>query len=79
MMYQIVFYDELHPRMRLVYGGGSFVYQREKYAVINSLKPKLFKSKEVARRAAEKLMESCVNTGSFFEIEEVDEAVEGNK
>lgn len=72
-MYQIVFRDDTCPRMRFVYGGGSFIYQREKYAVLNSLKPKLFKSEAVARNAAEKLLASCVNTGDSYDIEEVDE------
>lgn len=72
-MYKIVFRDGLCPRMRMVYGGGTFVHQREKYAVLNSLRPKLFKSEGVARVAAEKLLASCVNTGDSYVIEEVNE------
>lgn len=76
MKYRIVFYDSLCPHMRFVYGGGSFVHQKEKYAVFNSSKPKLFNSEAVARNAAEKLLESCVNVGDYFEVEEVNETKE---
>lgn len=57
-----------------VYGGGSYVYEGEKYAVFDSWNPKLFKSAKVAENAAKKLQKSCVNLlGSEYDIEEVDD------
>ena len=57
-----------------VYGGGSYIFEGEKYAVLDSWNPKLFKSAKVAENAAKKLQESCVNLlGSEYEIEEVED------
>ena len=55
-----------------VYGGGSYIYEGEKYAVFDSFNPKLYKSAKVAENSAKKLIDSCVNLlGAKYEIEEV--------
>lgn len=70
-MYKIVFlyydgYDKTET-----YGGGSYYFQGEKYAVLNNAKPKLYKSKSIAERSAQQLTKSCVNVVGY-EIVEVD-------
>lgn len=54
------------------YGGGTFVVNGEKYAVLVSKeKAKRFKSRKVAENSYNKLFESCVNVMGGFRIEEV--------
>lgn len=69
-MFKIIFHD-IGCMPDETYGGGSYIFQGEKYAVLNDEEPKLFKSEKVARNAAEKLLASCVNTGVSYSIEEV--------
>lgn len=68
-MYKIVFhYPAGMPDE--TYGGGTYVVNGEKYAVLNDEKPKLYKSEKVARNAAESLFWSCVNSGVDYSIVE---------
>lgn len=69
-MFKIVFHD-IGIRPDEVYGGGTYWFQKEKYAIFNDGKPKLFKSENVAENVAKQLLESCVNTGVGYTVEEV--------
>lgn len=54
------------------YGGGTFVVNGEKYAVLVSKeKAKRFKSRKIAENSYNKLFKSCVNVMGGFQIEEV--------
>lgn len=56
------------------YGGGSYIFQGEKYAVITSInKAKRFQSRKNAENAHKKLSASCVNVNNEFDILEVEE------
>lgn len=55
-----------------VYGGGTYIFQGEKYAVMNSDSPKLYKSEKVADRSAKRLRGSCTNTGVDYSIVDFD-------
>ena len=55
-----------------VYGGGTYTVHGEKYAVLNSSKPKLYKSKKQAELAGKKLFCSCVNKGTKYEVLETE-------
>ena len=68
-MYKIVFHC-LGGLPDETYGGGSYVVNGEKYAVLDDEKPRLYKSERVARNAAEKLIRSCVNVGVDYSIVE---------
>lgn len=69
-MYKIVF-RYAGGQADETYGGGSYIVNGEKFAVLNNENPKLYRSERVARNAAEKLFESCVNTGVEASVEEV--------
>ena len=65
-MYYIVFH--YHDHSKEIYSGGSYIFQKEKYACFDSGNPKLYKSKKVAENTAKKLFNSCANTGCGFEV-----------
>ena len=65
-MYYIVFH--YINQSTETYSGGFYIFQGEKYACLDNSNPKLYKSKKVAENAAKKLLNSCVNTGSDFEV-----------
>ncbi len=54
-------------------GEGTYIFQGEKYAVFARYlnEAKRYSSKGRAKSAAEKLLASCVNTSSHYEILEV--------
>ena len=54
------------------YGGGSYTFQEEKYAVLSNSNPKLYKTKAIAERSAQRLINGlCVNVSPNYEIVEV--------
>lgn len=53
------------------YGGGTYRFGGEKYAVLSSRNPKLFKSAKTAENSYHKLMKSCVNVPSEYVVEEI--------
>lgn len=68
-MYKIVFHYTANCTE--TYGGGTYIYQGEKYAILNDLQPKLYKSKGMAERSAKQIFQSCSNVGYEYEIVEV--------
>lgn len=73
MKYKIKFY--YNNGMTETYSGGTFVLQGEKYAVFDCMNPKLYKSKKIAENSAKRLINSCVNTSSNYEVVEVNEVI----
>lgn len=70
-----MFYIEFHypdGSSSEVYGGGTYIFQGEKYAVLNGDSPKLYKSEKVAERSAKRLFVSCTNTGNGYSIVDFD-------
>lgn len=69
-----------HQGVRTVeyYGGGTYQFGGEKYAVLSSSNPKLFKSAKSAENSYHKLMKSCVNVPSEYVVEEVDDGLKTN-
>ena len=75
VIYRLMFIynDGCHPEY---YCGGTYIYDREKYAVVseNWKKAKLFKSEKMAQNAYDKLYKSCINVGCACEIQYVEDA-----
>ncbi len=73
MKYILIFIYSSAPRE--YYGGGSYIFRGEKYAVLARSKDeaKRFKSRRIAENAYKKLFESCVNVEARYEIVEVPE------
>lgn len=71
-MYKIVFHY-WDSRQSETYSGGTYIFQGEKYAAFDYKNPKLYKSRKVAENSAQKLMLSCVNTSTNYDIVEVSE------
>lgn len=72
-MYKIIFH--FYRTQDETYGGGYYYVNKEKYAVFNSFKPKLFKSEKVAINSAERLINSCINCAEdldYYEIVKVE-------
>lgn len=69
-MYIIVFHYHDSRYGTESYGGGTYYYQGEKFAVLNNRKPKLYRSKGIAERSAQQLIKSCANVSDDYEIVE---------
>ena len=70
-MYKILFVYNSRYEDDETYGGGSYTFQGQKYAVFNNREPKLYKSRKIAERSAQQLIKSCVNVSDTYEIIEV--------
>lgn len=64
--YKIIFDNE-------AYTGKSYIYQGERYAILDDKNPKIYKSRKNAENAAKKLVQRCANISPEYQIIEYKE------
>ena len=50
------------------YTGKSYIYQGERYAILDDKNPKIYKSRKSAENAAKKLVQQCANISPEYQI-----------